>query len=205
MSNPHSHFQGTDLTAARHEALLSRLDTNRDRAGEKYEEIRWKLIRFFQWGSCIHAEDLVDETFNRVAERITSSKEEIQDVVGFLWGVAKNLRQEAIRRETRTVRLPDLHGGEESFVESQVVDSLQSEASANKKRLKCLRTCIQGLSAEDRTLLLAYHSARGHRPEARRRLAVENGISMVTLRVRVTRLRFKLEDCIKNCLSRLAD
>jgi RNA polymerase sigma factor (sigma-70 family) len=205
MSNPHSHFQGTDLTAARLEALLSRLDTNRDRAGEKYEEIRWKLIRFFQWGSCIHAEELVDETFNRVAQRITSSEEEIQDVVGFLWGVAKNLRQEAIRRETRTVRLPDLHGGEESFAESQVVDLFQSEASTNKKRLKCLRTCIQGLSAEERTLLLAYHAVRGRRSEARRRLAAENGITMVALRVRVNRLRFKLEKCIKDYLSRPAD
>jgi len=31
-------------------ALLARLDADPDRAGERYEDVRLRLIRFFQWG-----------------------------------------------------------------------------------------------------------------------------------------------------------
>ncbi len=73
-------FPRGDLTGDKFESLLLRLDADRNRAGEKYEEIRWKLIRFFQWSSCLHAEDCVDETFNRVAEKLTT---ESQDILNF--------------------------------------------------------------------------------------------------------------------------
>lgn len=201
---PYSPFAKPALTANNFEALLCRLDPDREQAGKQYEELRWKLIRFFRWGSCVHAEDLVDETFNRVAEKIVAGKREIQQVVGFVWGVAKLVRREAIRRGTKTIRLPDLPGGEESFA-GQDTDRLQHELAASKRRLKCLRKCIQELSAEDRRLLLEYHSPRGRLPETRRRLAAENGITLIALRVRANRLRCKLEEYIKDSLSRSAD
>jgi hypothetical protein len=53
-----------DLTTANFDALMLRLDTDRNRAGDKYEEIRWKLIRFFHWNSCLDAEKLADEAFD---------------------------------------------------------------------------------------------------------------------------------------------
>ena len=205
MVNPHSPFSENDLTAAKFEGLLLRLDTDRNRAGEKYEEIRWKLVKFFQWGSCLEAEDLVDETFNRVSERLATEKEGIQDVAAFAWGVAKRIRQEALRKETKTIRLPDLPGGETFLADHPVAADGQNKLIGNQGRLKCFRRCIQSLSAQDRRLLLAYHSPKGRRIEGRRRLAQENGITMLTLRVRANRLRFKLEECIKKCIAATAD
>ncbi|HEY6252681.1 MAG TPA: hypothetical protein VI685_22215 [Candidatus Angelobacter sp.] len=193
------------MATTRFETLLLRLDPDRNRAGERYEEIRWKLVKFFEWGSCLEAEDMADETFNRVAEKLAAERETIQDVVAFAWGVAKKIRQETLRKSARTVRLPDLPGAEDAFADSPATDEAQYESAENKRRLKCLRSCIQHLSAEDRRLLLAYHSPRGRRVEGRRRLAKENGITMLALRVRVNRLRFKLEECIKKCLASTAD
>jgi DNA-directed RNA polymerase specialized sigma24 family protein len=203
MTNPHQ--PENDLTATKFEGLLLRLDTDRNRAGEKYEEIRWKLVKFFQWGSCLEAEDLVDETLNRVAQKLASEKEWVQDVVAFAWGVAKKVRQEALRKDTRTIRLPDLPGAETFFAASPVMADAPSESSGNRSRLKCLRRCIERFSAEDRKLLLAYHSPKGRRIEGRRRLAQENTITMPALRVRANRLRFRLEECIKKCLAAMTN
>jgi DNA-directed RNA polymerase specialized sigma24 family protein len=200
MTNTPSPVPDNDLSAAKFESLLLRLDTDRNRAGEKYEEIRWKLIKFFQWNSCLEAEELTDETFNRVAGKLTSEGEVIDDVVAFAWGVAKRIKQEALRKGAKTVRLPDLLGAETFFAAKPVMTDAQREPVGNQRRLKCLRRCIQGFSAENRLLLLTYHSPRGRRIARRRRLAQENGITMLALRVRVNRLRFKLEECIKKCV-----
>src|SRR5260370_21814440 len=54
-----------DLTTASFESLLQRLDPDRERAGGKYENIRRKLIKFFQWNDCFAEEDLADETLDR--------------------------------------------------------------------------------------------------------------------------------------------
>src|SRR5215467_5862857 len=100
-----TNFLRGDLTLDEFESLLLRLDPDRNRAGEKYEDIRWKLIRFFQWSSCVHAEDWVDETFNRVAEKLITESRQIQDVTAFVWGVAKRVRHEALRQQTKVVHL----------------------------------------------------------------------------------------------------
>src|SRR5260370_8775058 len=54
-----------DLTTASFESLLQRLDPDRERAGGKYENIRRKLIKFFQWNDCFAEEDLADEPLGR--------------------------------------------------------------------------------------------------------------------------------------------
>jgi DNA-directed RNA polymerase specialized sigma24 family protein len=205
MTNPHSPLPKNDLTAAKFEGLLLRLNEERNRAGEKYEEIRWKLVRFFQWGSCLDAEDLADETFNRVAEKLASNEERIQDVVAFTWGIAKRIRQEAARKDAKTVGLLDLPSPDEVLADKRAAADAPYEPPGNQNHLKCLRRCIQRLPAEDGRLLLAYHSPRGRRSEGRRRLAQENGITMLALRVRANRLRFKLEECITKCLGSMFD
>jgi hypothetical protein len=195
MANPDSPAPGTDLTPGQFDVLLQRLDADRNRAGEKYEEMRWRLVRFFQWNNCLAAEELVDEVFNRVAEKLSEKGDQIPDVAAFAWGVAKNVRQEALRNDLKTVPLADLPN-EEGFVPMSR-DSVDSESEITQRRLKFLRICIQRLSAQDRKLLLTYHAPKGRRIEERQRLASENALSMLALRVRASRLRFRLEECIK--------
>jgi DNA-directed RNA polymerase specialized sigma24 family protein len=195
----------SSLTSANFEGLLLRLDPDRNLAGERYEEVRWKLIKFFQWSACIQAEDLADETFNRVAENIAADKEAIRDVVAFTWGIAKRVRQEALRRDIKTLRLPDVPVPEGGLADRLVTANSQYEPTGDEARLKCLRVCLKCLSAGDRKLLLAYYSPRGRRIEARRRLALESKMTALNLRVRANRLRFKMEGCLKKCLASKAD
>jgi hypothetical protein len=200
MPNHGSSLCARDLTAANFDALMLRLDTDRSRAGDKYEEIRWKLIRFFQWSSCLDAERLADEAFDRVAEKLIGNEENIQNVVAFLWGVARKIRLEALRTNSRTVLLADLSDAAPSFVDRLTTCNSQNEPVEDKRRLKCLRRCIQSLSASDRRLLLEYYSPR-NRISGRRKLAQEYRLTKVALRVRANRLRSKVEALIKECLT----
>src|SRR5579864_9164930 len=87
------------------DCLLRHLDSDRDCAGRRYEEIRQKLIRFFAWNDCGMQEDLADEVLDRVALRLES--EAVRDLMAFAWGVARNLVRES-RKRLPEVAIDDL-------------------------------------------------------------------------------------------------
>lgn len=186
------------LTGERFYALLDRLDSHRDQAALKYEELRFKLCKFFQWSGCSSAEDLADETLTRTARKLHAGEQEIVDLDAFVWGVARHVRQEAQKRDFKTIDF------------SQVPDQKLSDAGASieeiyrkiqaRREKECLRKCLQRLSREDREMFLAYRVDKRHYVERRRRLAEEFGLSASALRVRVIRLREKLEKWIAKCL-----
>lgn len=196
MSEPKNHVRKEGLTAAQFERLLQRLDSNRDSAGKKYEDLRRMLIRFFDWNSFPLAEDLADETFNRVARRLED--QEILDVVAFAWGVAKNIRHEARNKTLRLVSVADLPGEGSSLVEEQSAREIHGKIE-REQLLKCLRLCMQRLSLEDRELFQAYHAVNEDHAKARHQLAVSLGLTIGALRMQVIRLREKLEKCTVRC------
>lgn len=76
------------LTQAAFDGFLATLDRDRDKAGEKYEYIRLKLLKYFQWcGSDVHDID-ADETINRVTRRIYEGQD-VYNLTGYIYGVAK--------------------------------------------------------------------------------------------------------------------
>src|SRR5580658_7238433 len=107
MVDPKATRSETPLTQQEFNGLLQRLSSQPVEAGEKYEELRWKLIKFFQWSACINAEELADETLDRVARKLHKGDEHIQNLEAFVWGVAKRIRQEGQRRGLRTVHLAE--------------------------------------------------------------------------------------------------
>jgi hypothetical protein len=50
--------------------FLSLLSSDPDLAGEEYEELRRQLIKFFEWRGSFCADQLADETLNRVVRKI---------------------------------------------------------------------------------------------------------------------------------------
>lgn len=181
------------------ENLLQRLDPDRERAGEMYEDLRRRLIKFFEWNFCFPAEDLVDETLDRVAEKL--DEVQVLDVVGFAWGVAKHVRQEATKRSERTVQISDLPSGAELPTRETTPERSVQEGLEDERRARCLQLCLHRFSASDRELFLKYHKAEGEHKEYRQRLAQEMGVGIGTLRVRINRLREKLEQCLQNCMT----
>ena len=185
--------RGGHLTATQFDSLLRRLHPDRDCAGAKYEDIRWQLTKFFEWSASFCAEELVDETFDRVARRLEEL--EIPDVVSFAWGVARNIKLEATRKAARMVPIPDRPDEAGFPVESRnTADHIHERMELEQQR-KVLHACIQRLSPEDRKLFLAYHHSDGNSIEFRQKLANGLGLTMNALRVRVNRLRDKVEKC----------
>jgi RNA polymerase sigma factor (sigma-70 family) len=181
------------------DAFLQRLDPNRDQAGEKYEDLRRRLIKFFEWNSCFPAEDLVDETLDRVVERLETVQ--VLDVVAFAWGFAKHIRQEAYKRSERIVQIADLPKGVQLPAEGKNQERALQEAREDEWRTRCLRLCLRRFVPADREVFLKYHNVKGDHTAYRSRLANDLGISIGTLRVRINRLREKLETCLRECMA----
>jgi hypothetical protein len=58
------------LTEESFESLLSWLAPERESAGRRYEDIRQALVKIFTWRGIPEAEDMADETINRVAQKV---------------------------------------------------------------------------------------------------------------------------------------
>jgi DNA-directed RNA polymerase specialized sigma24 family protein len=182
------------LTPESFDALLSQLDPDRERAGERYETIRRKLVRLFEWRGCSSPEDLADETINRVARRMAEGIElRSSDPYGYFCGVAHLLYKEVMRRASREHRA--LESGEWPH------PVFTEEDEPDDRRLECLRHCLALLEPDQRDLVLRYHQGDNN-IRNRQALAGQLGIPMNALRIRVHRVRRRLEACVHDCLRR---
>jgi len=195
MSDANPSVRQDDSAATAFESMLHRFDQDWDQAGVKYERLRRKLIRFFECNACSPAEDLADETFRRLEERI--GEVEVRDVAGFAWGIAKNVRQETYKRAGRTIPTSDLPGGEGPLPDPHDNEKEIHEKMQWERRCKCLHLCLQRMPEHDRELFQAYHNVKGEQLQYRQELAKRLGLTLGALRVRVNRLREELEKCAR--------
>lgn len=179
------------LTPEEFDAFLNQLDPDRERAGEIYEMLRRRLVRLFEWRGCAFPEDLADETINRAARRMASGVKP-DNVFGYLCGIAHLLHKETLRRSSRQHRA--LESGE-----WPPPVSVSDDEESSDRRLEDLRHCLAGLDQEQRELVLLYHQGENN-IQHRKALAKKMGIQMNALRIRVHRVRRKLEDCVQGRL-----
>jgi DNA-directed RNA polymerase specialized sigma24 family protein len=175
------------LTQEAFDALLDWLGPERERAGQKYEQIRTRLIKIFTCRGCCEAEELADETINRVIKRLSEIEVDFKgDQARYFYGVANKVHLEYLRRRhvVPTV-LP-------------AVDSARVE-----EEFKCLEECLDRLTVENRELVLQYYqSERKAKIDQRKKLATKLGIAPNALRIRAYRIRGTLQQCLENCLER---
>ncbi|HEV7784497.1 MAG TPA: hypothetical protein VGQ28_04115 [Thermoanaerobaculia bacterium] len=187
------------LTPESFEILLTQLGPDRERAGELYESIRRRLIRLFEWRGCACPEDLADETFNRVARKLAAGVElHSADPYSYFCGVAHLLFKEVLRSAARERRAFDTYG---DLLLPTALPVVPDEEPGDR-RLDCLRKCLTALPEEQRDLVLKYHQGEGN-IRNRKALSQELGIPMNALRIRVHRVRRRLEECLDSCLHRL--
>ena len=189
------------LTPEGFEPLLAQLDPERERAGEIYETIRHKLIRLFEWRGCASPEDLADETINRVARRLAEGIElRSNDPYGYFCGVAHLVYKEILRQASRESR---------ALASGDWLPPAAEEEEVSDARLDCLRRCLAQLPPDQRDLVLRYYQGINYKEKSgpgennirnRQQLAREAGIPMNALRIRVHRVRRKLESCVHVCL-----
>jgi DNA-directed RNA polymerase specialized sigma24 family protein len=171
------------------EALLSWLDpTGRDAAGRAYETIRAGLISTLISRGFSNAEDLADETINRVTNRLSDIQDAYEGAPAkYFYGVLRNLiKEQRSVKEVVVDELPILPIKEEKT--SQAYD--------------CLVRCLELMPSEKSELVLEYYTYGGRaKIESRIKLADEMGISENALRIRVYYIRQKLEKCVSECMS----
>lgn len=81
------------------DTMLDWLDADRERAGCKYEAIRLRLIKIFTCRGCQAAEELADETINRVIGRIVEIANGYRgDPALYFYGVAQKVFLEYSRK-----------------------------------------------------------------------------------------------------------
>lgn len=175
-----------NLTAGAFARLLELLDSDRERAGVAYEQLRERTIGLFGWWGAARAEELADDTLDRVAHKLDEGTVVPQaSLGGYVRGVARMVFYESRRDPS------------EPLNDREVAAAAPAEESA---ALSCLDECLISLAEADRKRVLRYYE--GNRIEVRQAIAKDLGISMTALRIRMHRLRLQLERCVSSCLSR---
>ncbi|HYL98831.1 MAG TPA: hypothetical protein VEZ90_07735 [Blastocatellia bacterium] len=175
------------LTQDAFDRLLGWLDQDRERAGARYEEIRRQLIRTYVRRGCPIADELTDETINRVAMKLAGILQSYRgDPLLYFYGVANNVYLEYVRKRPEPLPMP-----------------LPDPAERAEHCHGCLEKCLDKITPQSRKLIYEYfreeHSAR---IECRRELSSELGISITTLRTRAFRIRSVLYNCVSQCVEK---
>lgn len=184
-----------DLSRESLERLLDLLDENRDAAARRYRHLRQRLIRLFEWRGARFPDDLADETISRVARRLDDGVEiRSDDPYRYFCGVAHMVFKEVLRERKRDRVLQD---------PASWPPSVADEPEAGDARMEVLQECLGELGDEQRKLLLDYHEGeRRERIENRRAIAERLGVELNALRIRVHRMRLKLEQCVREHFGR---
>lgn len=182
--------RGWSLTATAFDRLLHALGSDRDRAAIEYERLHARVAGLLRWWGSPRAEELADQTLDRVARKLEEGVEIRPGSLGaYVRGVARMVFYESARR-TEADPLP---------VEIDI--SAPQTDGEQERSLRCLDRCLEQLSAADRECVLKYYGEGEERKiDARRRLAAGLGISPTALRLRTFRLRDRLEQCVTGCV-----
>jgi DNA-directed RNA polymerase specialized sigma24 family protein len=185
MEGPVSQKSKADLTKEALDRLLHWLDRDRDRAGQRYEQIRSGLIKVFLCRGAVDPEELADETINRVARKVPEIADNyVGDPALYFYGVAKMVYLEYSRRNLVAPH-PQPPG----------------EGNGPDLRYERLQQCMQKLSAKNRELILAYYEHEsGAKIDRRKELADRMGITANALWIRAHRIKKELQNCVKQRL-----
>lgn len=192
------------VTPEAFDSLLYSFHPDRDHAGRLYENLRRKLLEFFESRGSHTPDEHADETFDRVMRRITEG-ETIENPSAYCYGVAKFVWMEALRRRAKepleldeNVLSPLTVNGHET--------ELQQARDAVEQRLDCLEKCLDHLADETREFIVEYYKEEnGIKIEQRKLLAERLSTTINALRLRASRLRRELGKCTEECVARSAE
>jgi DNA-directed RNA polymerase specialized sigma24 family protein len=192
----------TGITQLAFRRLLAWLDDGVDSNGEQYLEMRRRLVSFFDRRSRPAADDLADETLNRVSRTLEQTGLILtRPPARYCYVVARFVLLEDLRRERKHIPLHEpwnvdvARGAARTGPDEGVI--------IREQRLDCLDRCLQELKPEQRDLIIEYYAdARRQKIERRRGLAKRLGITMNGLGIRAWRIRERLTACVEGCRHR---
>ena len=178
--------------------LLEWLDEGGDSRGERYVEIRRRLVAYFERRGRTAADELADEAFNRIGRTLEQRGEiAITPPARYCYVVARFVLLEDIRRERRQVQLDEPRLAKIEAAGARADESID-QADPDELRLESLDRCLQKLKPEQRDLIVEYYRDTGREKiERRRDLAKRLGITMNALGIRAFRIRDSLMECVE--------
>jgi DNA-directed RNA polymerase specialized sigma24 family protein len=184
-----------DLTPEAFAKFLAMLAPEPEIAGEKYEELRRQLIKFFEWRGSLFADQLADETLNRVVRKIQDGEKIEKNILAMCLGIARYVFKEYMRHpDNRRVEIEELSNLAAPPVHHKEDDDLW---------LVSLRECLNSLTEDDRELIIEYYQEdKQAKIDSRKALAARLGISINTLFTRAKRIRDRLERSVMNSIER---
>ena len=157
-----------------------------DEAGRRYLRLQQKLVGYFQFRGVADPIAAADEALDRASRRLAEGTN-VPDIDRFCLGIARFIIKEGWRLNNRE---------SEAFL--QFLEQHNHEPD-EIDRFSLMKTCFEQLPQNDRQLLTLYCAAPSGRARARYRLklAEQLNYTVTAMRVRVTRVRRGLDDCVK--------
>src|SRR5262245_17578311 len=175
------------LTEEEQALLIARLHPDRELARQIYQELRDKLLIFFECRDCAFPEELADETLYRIASDIWAGAQ-IADLDRYALSAARSILKDLPPRSART---------------SSSLEQTQVSSSEEERRRSFLKRCLLDLSPEERDLLIEYYQGKKHDISIHREEMAERlGMSPGGLDLHIHRLREKLASALKTYLGR---
>lgn len=168
--------------------ILALLSPDHEEAGRRYTRLHNRLTGFFSMKGISDPLTAADETIDRAVLKIGAGAI-VPDVDRYCLGIARNMAKEKRRRAHR-----------ETLAFHKFIEYADDFPVKQLERIYgILQPCFEQLSVEEQQLLAAYcQRIKGTaNAEVRRQLAETMKMTMLALRVKVTRLRKKLTDCVQ--------
>jgi RNA polymerase sigma factor (sigma-70 family) len=188
------------LTADAFQRLLRWLDGGADSDGYSYVEMRGRLKGYFARKGCRGPDDLADETLTRVARRL--EEEDITDAetpARYCYIVARFVFLEHLR-ETKSHRMAEHHPAVAAPAQFASPNPDAEEAGVRENLLLCLDKCLQALDPLNHRIITCYYiGSERVKIDNRRQLAESLGLTQNALAIRASRIRKRLEACVRRC------
>lgn len=168
------------------EDILGKLEPTAPTTQEAYKQCRSKMVKFFQWRFCEDSVALADETIGRFFEQHSSGTQVAPDkLYSYLYGIALHVFFEFLRKKKKTDRIRD-----------KIKELWQLPVLGSDKRRECQKHCLERLESDKEDLLRRYYLTN-EEPED---IAIDMGITVGTLRLRIYRIKLELRTCSEDCL-----
>jgi RNA polymerase sigma factor (sigma-70 family) len=147
------------------------------------------LIRILISRGCFEAEQLVDETFDRITRKLPELADTyIGEPALYFYGVTDKIHLEWLRQQNKLKQL--------SLPETDIQDKTA------EIEYECLETCLEKLPSDQRRLIVGYYKEeKSAKIENRRKLADFFGMTANALQVKTLRIRAQLRECLRNCIT----
>jgi hypothetical protein len=180
-------------TLANFDKLLEKLSVNGNKPEVYYDSLHRKLENYFRLKGVNQPDAAADESLDRLARLIEDKHDTIEQIERLSYKIAGFVYHEFHRAEMYEERATDGY--------RQTLLAFEPEGEAEKeKRLEIQERCLLKLPEDERRLLHDYYKegTGKFRDQWREQLAKSQNQSKGWLRVKVLRIRTKLEKLLEN-------